>query len=129
MFTLENIAAAHSRVKSGADFPRYIQDLKQLGVIRYETFVADGHTEYHGSNNHSLTSPAKYTPLTVAENSNIGQFSRDLKSHQAGQTGYPTFCADSARNGVEKWIVSLESMTCTYFDRKGNAMLMENIPG
>jgi hypothetical protein len=30
MFTIEQIDQAHSKVKSGADFPKYIQDLKNL---------------------------------------------------------------------------------------------------
>ena len=33
MFTLEQIKLAHSKVKSGADFPAYIKELKALGVI------------------------------------------------------------------------------------------------
>jgi uncharacterized protein YbcV (DUF1398 family) len=31
MFTLEQIKQAHSKVKSGADFPKYIQEIKILG--------------------------------------------------------------------------------------------------
>ncbi|MGF7024877.1 MULTISPECIES: DUF1398 domain-containing protein [Sphingobacterium] len=31
MFTIEQIEAAHSNVKSGADFPAYIRDIKKLG--------------------------------------------------------------------------------------------------
>ena len=67
MFTVEQIKTAHSKVKSGADFPAYIQDLKKLGVTQYETFVADGHTDYYGANDFKTTSPAKYELLTVAE--------------------------------------------------------------
>lgn len=32
MFTAEQLKAAHSQVKSGADFPAYIQDIRKLGV-------------------------------------------------------------------------------------------------
>jgi hypothetical protein len=32
MFAVEQIKTAHSKVKSGADFPAYIQDIKKLGV-------------------------------------------------------------------------------------------------
>lgn len=34
MFTIQQIKDAHSKVKSGADFPAYIQDIKKLGVDR-----------------------------------------------------------------------------------------------
>ncbi len=43
MFTLEQIKSAHSKVKSGADFPNYIQDLINLGIKSYHTYVSDGH--------------------------------------------------------------------------------------
>lgn len=49
MFTVAEIKAAHSKVKSGADFPAYIQDIKRLGVTYYETFVTDGHTDFYGA--------------------------------------------------------------------------------
>jgi len=128
MFTVEQIKAAHSKVKSGADFPAYIQDLKKLGVTYYETFVADGHTDYHGANDYKATAPAKYELLKVSETSNEDGFKADLKAHQNGQTDYPTFCNDAAKSGIEKWAVSMDNMTCTYFDNSGNEILVEVIP-
>lgn len=52
MFTVEQIKAAHGKVKSGADFPAYIQEIKAMGVTHYEAYVADGHVDYHGANGH-----------------------------------------------------------------------------
>lgn len=128
MFTLDQIKAAHSKVQSGADFPNYIQDLIRLGVIAYDTYVSDGHTTYFGDHDFELTSLPKYEPLIVEETSNADQFIADLRSHQQGNTDYQTFCNDSAAAGVEKWSVDMEKMTCTYLDRSGNLMLVENIP-
>lgn len=39
MFTVEQIEQAHGKVKSGADFPKYIQEIKALGVTSFETWV------------------------------------------------------------------------------------------
>lgn len=128
MFTAEQIKEAHSKVKSGADFPAYIQNLKKLGVTYYETFVADGHTDYYGANNYKTTSPAGYNALAIAETSNEEQFKSDLKAHQDGKTGYPTFCNDAAKSGVEKWVVCMVDMTCTYFNKSGSKILVEEIP-
>ena len=36
MFTVEQIKTAHGKVKSGADFPAYINEVKKLGVSFYE---------------------------------------------------------------------------------------------
>lgn len=128
MFSLEEIITAHARVKSGADFPAYIRDLKQLGVLHYETFVKDGHTHYSGADGYAVDSPAKYSALAIAEKSNTEKFISDLKAHQAGKSDYLTFCQQSAGAGVEKWVVLLDAMTCTYYDLSGHLLLTENIP-
>lgn len=128
MFTLQQIKAAHAHVKSGADFPRYIQDLVQLGVTGYETFVTDGHTDYAGQEGYRISSDAKYDQLAIAAESDALQFKTDLKAHQQGHTDYPTFCADCAKSGIEKWVVRMEDMTCRYYDKAGTAVLVEQIP-
>lgn len=128
MFTIEQVKQAHSKVKSGADFPAYIKDIKQLGVINYETFVSDGHTNYYGIDDYKATTPAKYDELSIAETNNPEQFRADLKAHQQGKTDYPGFCNDCAKSGIEKWIVDTIKMTCTYYDESGNDILIENIP-
>jgi len=128
MFTVEQIKAAHSKVKSGADFPAYIQDIKKLGVTFYETFVIDGHTDYYGENDYKASSVSKYDELTIAQVSNIEQFKTDIKAHQHGKTDYATFCKDCAKSGIEKWAVSMNKMTCIYYDKAGNEILAEQIP-
>jgi uncharacterized protein YbcV (DUF1398 family) len=127
MFTIEQIKTAHSKVKSGADFPNYVQDLLKLGVIYYETYVADGHTDYFGQQDFKISSEEKYDKLIIADNSNLSQFQTDIKAHQQGKTNYPTFCADCAKSGIEKWTVDMAIMTCSYYDKAGNEMLVEII--
>lgn len=129
MFTVDQIKAAHSKVKSGADFPNYIKDIKQLGVTAFETWVKDSHTEYRGVDGYKTVSPPMYSDLTIALDGNKDKFSQYLQQHQLGQTDYFAFCNHCAETGIEKWIVSLDSMTCTYFDLAGNAILTEPIPG
>jgi uncharacterized protein YbcV (DUF1398 family) len=128
MFTINQIKEAHSKVKSGADFPNFIQALKQIGVIGYETYVADGHTIYKGKNGFTIQTEPKYSKLEIAEISNKNQFLNDLKNHQNGNTDYPTFCSDCASSGIEKWVVNLQQMTCIYFDKEATEILMEKIP-
>lgn len=106
MFTLSQIVQAHSKVKSGADFPVYIQDLIALGVQRYDAFVSDGHTVYYG-NDDSIESEAKYLPLDIAAKSDTQQFALYLKTHQQGQTDYMTFCQHAAQTGVERRTVNM----------------------
>ena len=56
MFTVKQIKYAHAKVKSGADFPQYIQDIIALGVTSFETFVFDNHTNYYGANDFKTSS-------------------------------------------------------------------------
>lgn len=128
MFTIDQVKAAHSKVKSGADFPNYIQELIQLGVTSYETYVSDGHTDYFGKDAYQTSTTPAYDTLFIAEISNAEQFKIDLKAHQQGQTDYPTFCKDCAKSGIEKWTVAMDKMTCTYYDKAENELLTEIIP-
>lgn len=108
MFTVEQIEFAHNKVKSGADFPKYIREIKELGVMKFETWVIDSHTKYFGKDNFQAVSKSKYEDLSVSDNANKNKFEQDLKSHQQGGTDYLTFCKDCAEAGIEKWIVDLE---------------------
>ena len=128
MFTVQEIEKAHEKVKSGADFPKYIQEIKQIGVTSFETWVTDSHTEYFGENNYQTKSLPQYENLTIADSSNREKFCRYLKIHQQGETDYFTFCRHCAETGIEKWFVCLDEMTCTYYDKAKNKILVEPIP-
>lgn len=128
MFTLNQIKEAHSRVKSGADFPQYIQDIFKLGVTAYSTFVTDGHSIFCGDDDYMVQSPAKYSPIQIKETAAVGELEKALKIHQAGGSDYMTFCRQAADSGVEKWVTDIQHMTCTYYDISGNTLIVEAIP-
>ena len=128
MFTIQQIKEAHAKVKSGADFPKYIQDIIALGVTSFETFVFDNHTDYYGKDNYFTSSQGFSGTLPIANRSDVEQFKLDLKSHQQGHTDYMTFLKDCTKSGIEKWIVVMDKMTCSYYDINGNEMLVEKIP-
>ena|ERR1700761_4012383 len=128
MFTAEQIKAAHSKVKSGADFPAYIAAIKGLGVTHYEAYVADGHIDYHGGSDYTATVPAKYESLSIADTLNIEKFKAELLAHQQGKTDYLTFIKMCAATGIEKWEICMRKMTCVYYDKAGNEILTEQIP-
>jgi uncharacterized protein YbcV (DUF1398 family) len=128
MFTVEQIELAHSKVKSGAEFPKYIQEIKEIGVEAFETWVFDSHTNYFGTNDFQTKSKPKYEELSIALNSDKDKFSQYLKRHQKGETDYFTFCNHCAETGIEKWIVDLDRMTCVYYDKAENEILVEIVP-
>ena len=127
MFTIVQIKEAHSKVKSGADFPAYIQDLIKLGVQGYDIFVNDGHEEYFGAENYRVAATKTYDTIAVAPLANKERFIEFLVMHQEGQTDYLTFCNHAAQCGIAKWSVNIMEMTCTYFDQLGSAIIIEKI--
>ncbi|RVT71727.1 DUF1398 domain-containing protein [Flavobacterium sufflavum] len=128
MFSIDQIKAAHEKVKSGADFPNYIQDLINLGVKGYDTIVADGRVSYYGDNDFTANTDKKYDALTIAAVANKERFIEFLVMHQDGQTDYYTFCQHAAQCGITKWRVDIIEMTCTYYDSAESPILIEKIP-
>lgn len=128
MFTVEQIKTAHGKVRSGADFPFYIKEIKAIGVTHYEAYVSDGHINYHSGKEYTVTVPAKYETLVIAKSPKTEEFKAELLAHQQGKTDYLTFIKMCAETGIEKWEIRMDKMTCTYFDRSGNEILVEQIP-
>lgn len=127
-FTAEQLKTAHGKVKSGADFPAYIQEIKALGVTHYETYVTNGYIDYHGANDYTVNIPAQYEPLIIAGTTKDKEFKAGLLAHQQGNTGFLTFIKMCATSGIEKWAICMNQMTCTYYDKAGNEILVEQIP-
>ncbi len=128
MFTEQQLKEAHAKVRTGADFPAYVQEIKALGLETYEYLVADGTTVYYGSNDHVVRSAAMYAPLKINAQSSAEQVRYAIAIHQQGQTDFMTFCQQVADAGVEKWAIDTRTMLCTYYDIQGNSLVAEPIP-
>jgi Protein of unknown function (DUF1398) len=57
MFTIEQINDLHARLGNAKTFPDYVRALKTLGVERYDSYLADGHSEYEGQGGHRVVLP------------------------------------------------------------------------
>ena len=47
-FTEQDIRAAYAKTRTGADFPRLIQDLKRLGIVSHDHMLESGSNVFHG---------------------------------------------------------------------------------
>ncbi|MGM1429873.1 DUF1398 domain-containing protein [Sphingobacterium lactis] len=128
-FTYRQIEEAHAKVKTGADFPAYIQEIRELGVTGFEFHVKDGNEKYIGEGGYEVYSHAKYPPVEIAEEVDLPTFAKALVDHQEGRTDFPQFLVDCASTGVHYWHVDLQKGTCTYFDGKGEEILEEEVKG
>jgi uncharacterized protein YbcV (DUF1398 family) len=128
MFTLKQMKAAHAKVKSGADFPAYVQEIKQLGLLHYDFMVKDGRTVYHGRNGFQLSGDPIYEEKIISVQASPAAVQQIIAEHQQGKSDFLTFCRQVAEAGVEKWVVDTKAMLCSYYDRSGNSMVAEPIP-
>lgn len=129
MFSTEEIKSAEAKIKSGADFPQFIKEIKALGVVRNDVYVSTGLSIYFGSDDYSVqASPEEYPQFTINDESSVEKLSHALRIHQNGETDYFTFCKQAADAGVEKWVIDIQKMTCTYLDMEQKELVKELIP-
>lgn len=128
MFNIEDIQQAERKIKTGADFPRFIKEIKAMGVIRNDVYVMNGMAIYFGNDDHTAESAPAYENLLIEEQSSAADLKSALKIHQSGETDYQTFCRQAAAAGVEKWVIDLTAMTVTYLDMSGHELVVEEIP-
>ena len=67
MGTIEQIDDLHARLGSAKTLPEYVRALMTLGVERYDSYLADGHSEYFGRGGHRVVSPPMHEVLPVAQ--------------------------------------------------------------
>ena len=127
MFTIEQINELHARLGSARTLPEYVRALKALGVERYDSYLADGHSEYFGQGGHSVASPPVHEVLPVAETGQRETFLQHLRRHERRQTTYLEMSRRLAQSGIEKWTVDTGRMTMTFYDKAGIEMLVEQI--
>ena len=127
MFTREQILSALSKVRTGADYPRLVQDLRIIGIRKYDHFVADGSNVYFGENDYRVIIEHEQPPIQVSDKSSKDKFKHSLKIHQKGETDYPTFCVHAGEAGIEKWTCDLKKMKVSYVDKEGKTLVEESI--
>ncbi|MVZ61137.1 DUF1398 domain-containing protein [Sphingobacterium humi] len=128
MFTISQIEAAQAKVQTGADFPAYLHDIKQLGVIAFTFEVSSSRETYIGNEGFQVSSVAKYEEINIAPAVNAIQFQRELKEHQEGKSDFPYFIQMCAAQGIASWKVDLLARTCCYYDLQGGEVFIELIP-
>ena len=126
-FTIEEIEALHDSLGTMETLADYIRALATLGVIRYDSFVADGHSEYHGADGHIVQSNPAHDHLDVAAIGDPDAMRAHIDRHTRQETSYLEMSKGLAAGGVERWSVDTQAMTMTYADGAGNALLVERL--
>src|SRR5947209_2272685 len=69
MFTLEQLNDIHNRLGTMESFSQYVRALQALGVETYDSYVADGHSEFFGKDGHKVVSPSVHNTLPIRDGS------------------------------------------------------------
>ena len=125
MFTLERIEAAQAKVDSNADFARFVRELKEMGVERYEAHMADGHVEYYGLGGTYVQTRSKFASVPVAPSVDFERMKGSLRAYRRDSTDFVTFFKDMAGAGVSKYVVDIDAMTSTYYDAVGGVIVSD----
>ena len=128
MFSIERFRIMRAKVKTIDDFPEFIQNLKRTGIAYYETYLEDGRADYYSKEGIKVSTPRKYGGINVADRSEYIQVLMGLELFGQDKTDYLTFCNDCAKNGVDKWVISIEEMSCTCYNKAGEIIFKEKIP-
>jgi uncharacterized protein YbcV (DUF1398 family) len=127
VFTIEEIDELHRRFGQADTLPDYVHALAELGVVRYDSFVADGHSEYVGLDTRTVSSSPAHKTLSVVGTSDCDAFLGHLRRHERGETSYTDMSKGLAESGIERWTVDTHAMTMTFYDTAGTALLVEQI--
>lgn len=127
MFTIEQIEELHGRLGSAETLADYVRSLAELGVVRYDSYVSNGHSEYLGHDGHRVTSQPVHDELPVAADSDRNAFLDHLGRHERGETSYLEMSRGMADSGLERWTVDTHAMTMTFYNRSGEVLLVEQI--
>lgn len=66
MFNLSQINELHGQFGKLFTLTQYLQALHAIGVVRFDSFITDGHSEYYGEGSHKITSPKVHNKFSIA---------------------------------------------------------------
>jgi uncharacterized protein YbcV (DUF1398 family) len=127
MFTLEQVTDIHDRLGNKSTLGDYLRALRDIGVEAYDSYMADGHSEYSGADGQILVGPAFHETFAIAETCDREEFLRYMQQVEKGGVGYAEMSKALADNGVEKWTFDTDKLTITYLDKAGNVLLREKV--
>lgn len=127
MFTLQQIDEIHQNFGQQSTLRQYLQALQDIGIVRYDSFLADGHSVYYATSGQNIASEAVHETLQVSDTGDKASLTEQLELHKQGKTNYLEMSRGLAASGVLKWTFDTINPTITYYDKNGNALLTESI--
>lgn len=127
MPTLEQIEKIHDELGNARSLSSYLQALRGIGVVSYESFIHDGHSEYLCDDGQTLASESTHEELAISEAVDTGRFLEVLDQSAEEEIGYLDMSKGLAESGVDRWKFDTQEMTMAYLDKAGETLLNEHI--
>lgn len=122
------IAFCADAEENAREFAQVMQELKRLGVKRYDYFVAEGVYRYYDDKSF-VELKMNGIPKEVADRSDIDAIKSAVKTAQSGEIDFEMFCELAGKAGVPFWTSNLVTKEVTYFDNQHHVLYLEPIPG
>lgn len=127
MISLDIIRKAHATY-TGPDFPKLIHAFKEMDLKSFEYNIERGIITYYSMTGDCIEDIGVHVDIEIPLKSKSEYAIHALRDNQKGTTTFPDFCKAVAYAGVYKWIVDLEAMTCTYYDKLDHCVILEEVP-
>ncbi|ODU07407.1 MAG: hypothetical protein ABS81_01235 [Pseudonocardia sp. SCN 72-86] len=127
MFCLEDITRIHDELGSADTLPEYLRALRDIGVRHYDSFITDGHSEYHSVDGRTLASDPAHSTFPVGDTCDRDAVLAYMTLVEQGGVGYEQMSQRLAELGMEKWTFDTVDLTITYSDKTGRALLSEQV--
>lgn len=125
-FSLESIKKAQ-KLYTGPDFPKLVKEYRLMGIILNIYNIETGVVNYINNSGDSIKDMGVKVDFDIPESSIYEKAILGLKRNQNGESDFMTFCTEVAQAGIYKWVVNLETMTCSYYDKNENLIISEII--
>jgi uncharacterized protein YbcV (DUF1398 family) len=73
---MKEINQIHEKFGKAETLVQYLKALRLKGIIRQDSFIEDGHSEYYSEDGLVVASPPVHTVLKVADESDRGELLR-----------------------------------------------------
>ncbi len=127
MFTIDQINEIHGRLDGAKTLLQYVQAIEAIGVVRADSYVSDGHSEYFSEDGQKVESSPVHDVLSVSQTSSGQSLLQQLRLHDEGKTSYLEMSKGLAESGIEKWVINTLELTMSFYDAGGNKLLTNKI--
>ncbi len=127
MTSLKQIQEVHDKFGKPDMLVEYLTAQRRIGVMSYDSFIADGHSEYYLLGDESIVSEPLYDSLMVAHLVDKERFLAIMDKLSQENMDYFPMMKELSKCGVIKWTFDTVKLTHSYIGYDGSVLLVESL--